>query len=384
MILVPVASSASISRRPVVTFSLIAVNTLLWLATAFAPGPRSALDRYDKVVASLERTYAMPFEDRILFELRLARGLVVSKRSAEYRAWRESRREAEASLAGLDEWLVQKAGFVPERGFDHRLVTSLFVHGGFTHLLMNMLFLFLVGCNVEDAWGRLRFFLFYVAGGVAANLAHFASEPAGEAPLVGASGAVSAVMAAFVVFHATTRIRFFWWFILFGFFEVPAFVAIAGWFILQIVNVVGGYETVVAYWAHIGGFAFGLVVSIPIRLLRGPVRPRAPEPRAPGGATQQVAIPGTASLGNEWMTGGALRDAEEELTDGAPTKAAELFEKIIVADPRNLDARWGLVRAYRAQGRTKEALALGERLIADLASAGRNEDARRVYALLMS
>jgi tetratricopeptide (TPR) repeat protein len=125
-------------------------------------------------------------------------------------------------------------------------------------------------------------------------------------------------------------------------------------------------------------------VSIPIRLLRGPVRPRAPEPRAPGGATQQVAIPGTASLGNEWMTGGALRDAEEELTDGAPTKAAELFEKIIVADPRNLDARWGLVRAYRAQGRTKEALALGERLIADLASAGRNEDARRVYALLMS
>ena len=122
-------------------------------------------------------------------------------------------------------------------------------------------------------------------GSVAANVAHALAMPDSDLPLVGASGAVAAVMAAFVVFHALVRIRFFWWLILFGFFELPAIVPIGAWLAFQLYDAFASPDAVVAYWAHIGGFAFGLLVAVPVRLWGGPVQraPSTPRPRAEAG-----------------------------------------------------------------------------------------------------
>jgi membrane associated rhomboid family serine protease len=382
MFLVPVANTAYIRRRPVITLGLIALNTAIWIYGALAPAPEAPLHRYLEVVDNLHRRYALPFEDRQIFELRLARGLILGKNSSDFQKWVETRREAEAAVRGLDAYLAQKMGFFPERGFDWRLLTSLFLHGDFMHLLMNMLFLFLFGCNVEDHWGRLKYLAFYVVAGVAANLAHYASDPRGDLPLVGASGAISGVMGAFVVFHAFTKIRFFWWFILFGFFEVPAVVTIAAWFLLQVLNVVVFHlDSVVAYWAHIGGFLFGLAVAIPVRLVIG--APKRAARSVPARGETAVALPGTQIFAGNWYDN-AIREAEGHLRAGEPEQAVALYAQILERDPGNHPARWGLVRAYHALGRRREALAVGEQLIADLAAAGKVEDARRVYSFLMT
>lgn len=382
MFIVPVANTALIHRRPWATYALIAVNAAVWLVTAFAPGPTAPRQRYDAVVEALRSQHGRTYEDRLLFELRLAYGRVVPKSSAEYRDYREARREAQAAQDGLDSWLVSQLGFIPEKGFDERLLTSLFLHGDFMHLFMNMLFLFLVGCNVEDQWGRWRYLAFFLAGGVVANLAHWVGEPRGELPLVGASGAVSAVMAAFVVFHAKAKIRFFWWFILFGFFHVPAIVAIAAWAGLQAWSALTApVDSVVAYWAHLGGFAFGLLVAVPVRLRFGV--PQEPEHTLPSREEAQVSLPGATLLGGDWISERALEDAEACLLAGDAATAATRFAELSKRDPKSVPARWGLTRALHSLGRRREATRLGETLMADLTRQGRTDEARRIYAFLM-
>jgi membrane associated rhomboid family serine protease len=383
MIIVPVANSAYIRRRPYVTLGLIALNAAVWLYGFMAPAPRAPIVEYVRTVEELHTRYGLPFEDRLIFELRLSRGQVLPRSHPDFRRWRDRAREAEAAQSeGMNGYLAQRLGYIPDRGFDHRLLTALFLHGDFMHLFMNMLFLFLVGCNVEDGWGRWKFLLFYLVSGVAANLAHYASEPAGDLPLVGASGAVSAVMGAFVVFHTTTKIKFFWWFILFGFFELPAVVAIAAWFVLQVLNGVFFHlDSVVAYWAHIGGFLFGLAVAIPLRLVRGPaVRPQR---IVPTGEESVVALPGARLIAGEWAYAEGLKQAAAHLAAGETEKARALYAEVLARDPKHEEARLGLIRVYQALGRRREALALGETLMADLAAAGRVDEARRVYSLLM-
>jgi membrane associated rhomboid family serine protease len=384
MLIVPVANTAQIRRRPWITYILVALNTAVWLYGAVAPAPKAPIDRYYALLDELQRKHGLPFESPQVFELRLARGLILDRSHPDFQRWREQRRVAEAALAGTDAYMVQELGFVPERGFDHRLVTAMFLHGDFMHLFMNMLFLFLFGCNVEDAWGRWRYALFYFAAGVAANLVHYVSDPRGDLPLVGASGAVSGVMGAFVVFFAWTRIKFFWWFLLFGFFEVPAIVAIAAWFLLQVLNAtVFHLDSVVAYWAHVGGFLFGLAVAIVVRLIRGPYQVVEKRPGPPPRQTA-VALPGALLLDRNFVYQESLRRAEAHLAAGEHDEAVALFAKVLDADPRNTSARWGLVRSYQAQGRRREALHIGEELITDLAVAGRADEARRVYSFLMS
>jgi membrane associated rhomboid family serine protease len=381
MLIVPVANTAHIRNRPYVTLALIALNTAIWIFGAVAPPPRGPIESYFELLQELQEKHGLAFETPRVFTRRLEAGLILDKNDPDYRRWKDARRTAEAAAAGTDVYLTQQYGFVPERGFDYRLLTSVFLHGDFMHLFMNMLFLFLFGCNLEDSWGKLRYLFFYLVAGVVANLFHYASSPHSELPLVGASGAVSGVMGAFVVFHALTRIKFFWWFFLFGFFEVPAVVAIATWFLLQVLNAtVFHLDSVVAYWAHVGGFLFGLAVALPIRLVRGPTRTK-PTP-APG-EKRHVALPGALAIDRNFVHHDSLRRAEAHLSAGEPEAAAAIYSGILQHDPRHEAARWGLVRSYRALGRYRDALLVGESLMTDLAAEGRADEARRVYSFLM-
>jgi len=141
------------------------------------------------------------------------------------------------------------------------ILTAMFMHGSWSHILGNMVFLWAFGPEIEDAMGSLRYTIFYLAGGVVAMLAQVAANPHSTVPNLGASGAIAAVMGAFLVAFPTDQIRtavVFWVFVRTKF--VPAALFIGLWFVLQLVSVgtVAQTETGgVAYLAHVGGFAFG-------------------------------------------------------------------------------------------------------------------------------
>jgi membrane associated rhomboid family serine protease len=148
------------------------------------------------------------------------------------------------------------------------LFTSMFLHGGWAHLLGNMLALYIFGDNVEDRLGSGRYLLFYLICGLAAAAAHIALNPASAVPTIGASGAISGVLAAYFLFYPSARvITLILLFIFPWFVEIPAMFYIGFWFLSQLLNgtlaVVGGTQTFggVAWWAHVGGFIAGLILG---------------------------------------------------------------------------------------------------------------------------
>jgi membrane associated rhomboid family serine protease len=163
------------------------------------------------------------------------------------------------------------------------LVTSQFLHGGWLHLLGNLLYLWIFANNVEDRFGRPVFLVFYLAGGVAAGLAQVAVAPSSTIPTIGASGAIAATLGAYLVLFPRARITSL---VFLGFFyqliAVPAVLVLGFWFVLQIIDgfaSVGMVETSggVAFFAHIGGFVAGALVA---RVLGG-VIDRSGRPPAP-------------------------------------------------------------------------------------------------------
>ena len=158
------------------------------------------------------------------------------------------------------------------------LFTSMFLHGGWGHLLGNMWFLWIFGNNVEDSMGHLRFLVFYVLCGLAAAGAHVFADPASTLPMVGASGAISAIMGAYLLLYPRAKVKTVIFIIIFfTVAELPAFLYLGYWFLLQLFGVMGpSVGGGVAFWAHIGGFVAGLVL---ILLFRDPRLVRAKRDR---------------------------------------------------------------------------------------------------------
>lgn len=148
------------------------------------------------------------------------------------------------------------------------LFTSMFMHGGWAHLGGNMLFLFVFGDNVERAMGHIKYLVFYLVCGVVAAYAQILSGPESVVPSLGASGAISGALAAYLVFFPQNRVR-----VLVGMrmvTEVPALMMIGLWALLQFVSGIGSIAVTdqtggVAYWAHIGGFIAGVVLAFLLR-----------------------------------------------------------------------------------------------------------------------
>jgi membrane associated rhomboid family serine protease len=165
---------------------------------------------------------------------------------------------------------IREYGFMSGRFFENpsgawtTIFTSMFLHGGLLHFLGNMLFLFVFGDNVEDALGHARYVMFYLLSGLAAVVAQAAFLPSPATPLVGASGAISAVLGAYILLYPMTRVLTI---IPVGIFlmsaRVPAFVFVGIWAMLQFfsgfLSIAGGMASNVGYFAHIGGFIFGVV-----------------------------------------------------------------------------------------------------------------------------
>ena len=191
-----------------------------------------------------------------------------------------------------DEAIIYSAGFVPHNLFDLdvtmstlgipwpwlTLITSMFLHSGFFHLGGNMLYLWIFGNNVEDAMGHVRFLVFYLVAGVAAALFEGFFDPHSSLPMIGASGAISGVLASYVLIYPrawVTVITPFWFYPA----KISAAYVIGFWFLLQLLNAgsVSAGSPGVAWTAHVGGFAAGLALTpllshFPLfgRLRRGP------------------------------------------------------------------------------------------------------------------
>ncbi|MBN1423528.1 rhomboid family intramembrane serine protease [Candidatus Fermentibacteria bacterium] len=145
-------------------------------------------------------------------------------------------------------------------------LTSMFLHGGLGHILMNMWALWIFGDNVEDRMGPIRFTVFYLVTGLVAGIVHCRLNPTSTLPTVGASGAIAGVMGAYLVLYPRARVitiipLFFW----FGAYQIPAVVYLGFWFLLQLISgaaslAQGAATGGVAWWAHLGGFAAGAVL----------------------------------------------------------------------------------------------------------------------------
>jgi membrane associated rhomboid family serine protease len=147
------------------------------------------------------------------------------------------------------------------------IFTSMFLHGGWAHILGNMLYLWLFGRGVEAPLGFVRFLVLYFASGVAAALTQALVDPASSVPMIGASGAIAGVLGAYLVLHPRGNVAVFLWIIIFfRIVTVPAVILLGLWFLLQVLGAAGSHgEPGVAVWAHVGGFIAGIVLVAVLR-----------------------------------------------------------------------------------------------------------------------
>jgi membrane associated rhomboid family serine protease len=217
--LIPIKDSIPHRRTPVVTWTLIAINVAVFL-------------------------YEVSLDPEQLEELIYLFGVVPARYS--HPAW------------------AQAVGFPVDNYFP--FLTSMFLHGGWLHVIGNMWTLWIFGDNVEDQMGRGRFLVFYLLMGLAAGLTHWFTNADSTVPTIGASGAIAGVLGAyFLLFPRARMIVMFPVFFFPFFFELPAFVYLLFWFLSQVLSgTVSGLRGAantggVAWWAHVGGFAAGML-----------------------------------------------------------------------------------------------------------------------------
>lgn len=143
-------------------------------------------------------------------------------------------------------------------------LTTIFLHGGWGHVLMNMWMLWVFGNNIEDRLGHFVYAAFYLVGGVLATLVFWLTNPDGTIPVIGASGAVAAVLGAYAVTFPTAKVRTLVFFILITIIDLPALAVLGVWFVVQVISGLNGLWGAklepVAFWAHVGGFVAGMVL----------------------------------------------------------------------------------------------------------------------------
>ncbi len=168
-------------------------------------------------------------------------------------------------------WGLVPAALTQGQGWAN-ILTSMFLHAGWMHILGNMLFLWIFGDNLEDEMGHAGFLAFYLLSGLAAALAQVAMDPASPVPMVGASGAIAGVMGGYLLLYPKARVDVLFIFIIFfRIFAIPAWIVLGVWFGLQVFSGLSVPDDMggVAYWAHAGGFAGGAVLGLPALLRRG-------------------------------------------------------------------------------------------------------------------
>ena len=254
---IPVYDSNPTRRRPYVTWALIAVNVLVFLLSPVVRGP----------VLGEPSTEQLCSQQAYFLEWGAVPAELTSNRPLDY---------TYGAPAGENECLAVRPDYEKRAWLSS--ITATFVHGGWLHLLGNMLFLWVFGNNVEDRFGRLRFLLFYLGVGVLSTYAFALTGPDSQQPLVGASGAISGVLGAYLLLFPRARVVSLVSFLFFLPLPLPAWLVLGLYFVLQAFYASGaglaGGE--VAYLVHVVGFLLGVGVVAAFRRRLRPPPPAAP------------------------------------------------------------------------------------------------------------
>lgn len=269
--MLPIKDANPTRRTPYLTLGLIAANVLIFLLwqPTLRGGPNAIMSQQVFFWCHAE----IPYE--VTHQTNLAQGGTAARQAIEAEPGSEP-----GAGSALQQFLQRKC---PNKSWLLSVFVAMFLHGGWLHIGGNMLFLWVFGNNVEDRLGRIPFLLFYLAGGVAATALQVAFGPSSVIPNVGASGAIAAVLGAYVILFPRARVTTLVIFFFISVVELPAALVLIGWFALQLFQGVGelGREvnSSVAYWAHIGGFAFGALAALALFRGRGglsPIPPKSP------------------------------------------------------------------------------------------------------------
>jgi membrane associated rhomboid family serine protease len=243
---IPIRDANPTTRTPWFTLTLIAVNVAVFLVWQPTFGTQFQQTTFFFCHAEI------PWE--VSHQTNLAQGGREAVRALD-RDW------GAASGAPIQRYLRVRC---PAKSWWIAIFVSMFLHGGWLHIGGNMLFLWIFGNNVEDRLGRVVFLLLYVLGGIAAMLLQLAFGASSTVPAIGASGAIAGVLGAYLVLFPQARVTTLVFFFLITWIELPAFVVLLLWFGLQLLSGVGQFGQQlnggVAYWAHVGGFLFGVAV----------------------------------------------------------------------------------------------------------------------------
>ena len=240
--MLPLRDENPVRRPPIVTWLIIG----LCLAAYFAWQPSPFGDSQEDVIFSLEHA-AIPCE-------------VVEGRPLDDNEVIATFNQGLSSACGIDRG--RSAPFAPDKDVYLSVIVSMFLHGSLWHIAGNLLFLWVFGNNVEDAFGKVGYALFYVVGGIVATMTHVVLDVDSTVPVVGASGAIAAVMGAYAVLYPRARV---WTLVFFFVVNLPAIVLLGFWFVLQFFT---DPNEGVAWAAHVGGFVFGVLVALAYRSIR--------------------------------------------------------------------------------------------------------------------
>jgi membrane associated rhomboid family serine protease len=193
------------------------------------------------------------------------------------------REQLQINGTAAEQFLLQKC---PDKSWWQSVFVAMFLHGGWIHIGGNMLFLWIFGNNVEDRVGIVPYVLLYLAGGIAATALQVAIGPTSVVPNLGASGAIAGVLGTYLVLFPKARVLTLIIFFIITVIELPASVVLGAWFVLQLFSGVGSLGSQVnggvAYWAHVGGFALGVIAAVTIfRRYRKPPQSRYPSAMPP-------------------------------------------------------------------------------------------------------
>lgn len=280
MLLLPIGrDDGVIQRHAWVSYAIIAFNVLIWFAVAGTES--SSMGTAQMQWRTTIRYYiAHPYlnvSDSIApfipGRLRAAaRATGPAPQSADVRAEQKTFDEMAEELA-RDYHAIPRIrwSYIPSRGEVPTIFTSMFLHTSFLHLVGNMLFFFMTGPFIEDVYGRPLFAFLYLSGGAAATLWFASKHPTSDIPLMGASGAIAAIMGATLVRFLTSKFEFifmpFWWRPnLNARFFLPAFVVLPFWFVTQYAFSINEEGSGVAFSAHVGGFVYGVCIALIVKL----------------------------------------------------------------------------------------------------------------------
>jgi membrane associated rhomboid family serine protease len=342
-------------RWPVVTFTLIALNILVFLGTHWKmedQSPERAEVRMHLILLAAMHPELKMSEDVQQFISDVQRKIpeafwkqIPNPNRKVEDAWdariraisdpEELQAEMDSLAQRFEEQekssILDNYGFVPAHARPITYLTSMFLHTGWLHLIGNMWFLWLAGFVLEDRWGRVIYPAFYILAGVAASIIHAWFNPDSIAPAVGASGAVAALMGGFLIRFPKLKIRMLWFMLVFRIrFKAPAYCLLPLWLFMEIFyGTLFGQSTGVAHWAHVGGFVAGMLAALVIQRT---------------GLEHQANAVIEDKIG--WTADPAVVQGTELMEKGNLDEAISVLQKHVAAKPEAIDAHSLLRQLY--------------------------------------